>query len=120
MTSSARTNDQWVDELRAGDDAALGDLREVLRRGLARALARKSNVSAADIEDFAQDGVLRALDRLDSYRGDSRFTTWAHAVAINSALTELRRQRWKDKALEEVDASGHGPVAPGGNPAPAR
>lgn len=35
-------------------------------------------------EDFAQEALLKILDGLDTFRGGSRFTTWAHAVAVPS------------------------------------
>ena len=43
-----------------------------------------------------------SIDRLDQFEGRSRFTTWAHAIAINTAFTELRRKRWQDVSLETL------------------
>ena len=54
------------------------------------------------IEDSAQDALLRILEKLDTFRGESRFTTWASKVAIRLALTELRRKRWENVALEDL------------------
>jgi RNA polymerase sigma-70 factor (ECF subfamily) len=42
------------------------------------------------------------LDNLDTFRGEAKFTTWAQKIAVRVALTELRRQRWKDISLEEL------------------
>ena len=103
LSPAARDNHDWLEQLRRSDEAALHDLHGALRRGLGKALATHRKVGEADLEDFAQDGLMRVLDRLDSFRGDSKFTTWAHSVAINNALTELRRRRWQDVALDELD-----------------
>lgn len=34
------------------------------------------------------------LPRLDEFRGESRFTTWAYAFAVNVALVATRREGW--------------------------
>lgn len=101
-----RTDQEWLDDLRGpGRDAALSDLRAFLVRGLGYALASHSDVDAVLIEDFSQDALLKILDNLDSFRGESRFTTWAQKIAVRVALTELRRHRWRDLSLESITDS---------------
>jgi RNA polymerase sigma-70 factor (ECF subfamily) len=39
---------------------------------------------------------------LDTFRGESRFTTWVYAVAVNAALVAARRERWKRVPLDQV------------------
>jgi RNA polymerase sigma-70 factor (ECF subfamily) len=39
---------------------------------------------------------------VDTFRGESRFTTWAQKIAIHVAFTELRRRRWKDVSLQDM------------------
>jgi RNA polymerase sigma-70 factor (ECF subfamily) len=100
-----RANEEWLDALRGpGREEALADLRALLVRGLRYALANRSSVTEADLEDFAQEALLKILDGLGSFRGESRFTTWAHKIAIHAALTELRRRRWKDVSLQDMTA----------------
>ncbi len=100
---SQRTNDEWIAALTSADsDPALDDLRALLVRGLSNALLRGGNVTEADLEDFAQDALLKILNGLDSFRGESRFTTWAQKIAVRVAYTELRRKRWQDWSLERM------------------
>ncbi len=113
----------WPRELRAGGpttDAALADLRGVLLRGLRRALSGRAGADDALIEDLAQEATLRVLGRLDGYRGESRFTTWAVTIAVRVALTELRRPRWRDVSLDRLVAEDRGgsldPPAPAAEP----
>src|SRR5579884_1775861 len=40
--------------------------------------------------DFAQEIFLKAFQRLDSFRGDSRFTTWLYTIARNHCMDQLR------------------------------
>jgi RNA polymerase sigma-70 factor (ECF subfamily) len=110
-----RDNDQWLADLSqpgAARDAALGDLRHLLVRGLGYALAKYVKVREADIEDFAQEALLRILDALDSFRGESRFTTWAQKIAVHVAFTELRRRRWRDVSLNKVIRLPEGGLLP--------
>jgi RNA polymerase sigma-70 factor (ECF subfamily) len=100
-----RSNEEWIAALSQPGpqrDAALEDLRVLLVRGLGYALADRSNVREADLEDFAQDATLKILAGLDTFRGESRFTTWAHKIAVRVAFTELRRRRWRDVSLDEM------------------
>jgi len=97
--------------LRATDSgeqaAAVRALREQLQNGLRIALNGRSDVSEAHLEDFAQESLLRVLDRLDQFQGRSKFTTWAQAIALNLAFTELRRKRWQDVSLDALMADGN-------------
>ncbi len=100
-----RTNQEWLAELRGpGRDQALADLRARLVRGLRYAMADRPSVTEADLEDWGQDALMKILAGLDSFRGESRFTTWAQKIAVRVAFTELRRQRWKDISLQDLTA----------------
>lgn len=98
---SERSNEEWLAALREPDEEALAELRAFLRGGLARALGPQG-VSDADLDDYAQEGLLRVLDKRASFRGESRFTTWAMSVSIRVALTALRRQRAPAASLSEI------------------
>ncbi|MBN1581141.1 MAG: sigma-70 family RNA polymerase sigma factor [Anaerolineae bacterium] len=114
-TSTERSNEQWIDDLgQPGPqrDAALTDLRGLLVRGLGYALASYGNVKEADLEDFAQEAMLKILAGLDSFRGQSRFMTWANKIAVHAAFTELRRKRWRDVSLEQLTAPEEGSFVP--------
>jgi RNA polymerase sigma-70 factor (ECF subfamily) len=97
----------WPEALRAEENsAAVSKLRVVLLNGLRIALRDRLDVNEAQLEDFTQEALLRVLDRLDQFAGRSKFTTWAHTVAINTAFTELRRKRWQDVSLDALTADG--------------
>jgi RNA polymerase sigma-70 factor (ECF subfamily) len=103
-----RSNEEWTQALSRpgpGRDAALEDLRLILVRGLGYGLSQRSNLRESDLEDFAQDALLKILDALHTFRGESRFTTWAHKIAVRVAFTELRRRRWRDVSLDELTES---------------
>ena len=106
----------WLVALRATDSgeqaAAVRALRDQLQNGLRIALNGRNDVSEAHLQDFAQESLLRVLDRLDQFQGRSKFTTWAQAIALNVAFTELRRKRWQDVSLDALTADGERMVEP--------
>ena len=98
-----RTNQEWIADLRGPrQEEALADLRRILLTGLGYALASYRNVRDDDLEDFVQEALLRITAKLDTFRGESRFTTWAQKIAVRVALSELRRKRWQDVSLDEL------------------
>ena len=99
-----RTNEEWIEALREPvSGEALEDLRRILLRGLRASLSNRVNTDLEALtEDFAQDALLKVLKSLESFRGESRFTTWAQKIAIHVAFTELRRRRWKDISLQDI------------------
>ncbi len=106
---STRTNEAWLNDLSSpgvAQEAALVDLRQVIHTGLPYALSQWISPSDpafdALVEEATQDTLLRVLDRLDTFEGRSKFTTWVHKIAIHIALNELRRKRWQDVSLEEL------------------
>jgi len=113
----ARTNEQWLAELRGPNpNEALSDLYDLLVRGLRAAFGGRAGGADANIEDFAQEALLNIMSNLDSFRGESRFTTWAKKIAMNVALTELKRRRWRDVSLQDLlarrTATGRGLADP--------
>jgi RNA polymerase sigma-70 factor, ECF subfamily len=100
-----RTNEQWLTDLRGPNpDEALADLYDLLVRGLRVSLGSYGGGVDANAGDFAQEALIKILGNLDSFRGESRFTTWALKIAMNVALTELKRKRWRDVSLQELFA----------------
>ena len=104
-----RTNESWISDLRAGGESqalALQDLRSTLLAGLPYALSGWLSPSDPGFEplteEVTQEALLKVLANLDTFEGRSQFTTWAHKIAVNIALSKLRRRRWTDVSLEAL------------------
>ena len=106
-----KTNEEWLRALRAGgieQEDALKDLRDRLLHGMRAYIAQdhgyRSVLAAKEatqiVEDCAQEALLIIRDKIDTFRGESRFTTWATTVTIRLLLAELRRRRWKTVSIE--------------------
>lgn len=104
-----RDNGAWLRQISGGGterDHALADLRMMLLRGLRRSLSGRSDVDESVLEDAVQDSLLRIIDRLSQFEGRSRFVTWAMSITIRTAMTELRRRRWRDVSLDQLAGDG--------------
>jgi RNA polymerase sigma-70 factor, ECF subfamily len=78
-----------------GDAAAIRDL---YRRYAPRvhAVVRRLAGDDALAEDWAQEAWVRAFRALPAFRGDARFSTWLHRIAVNSAL---HGRRWRERRV---------------------
>jgi RNA polymerase sigma-70 factor (ECF subfamily) len=100
----------WLARLRADGperDQALSELRELLLRA-ARFEVRRRRGTAPDVDggepdDLAQqsadDALMAILAKLDQFRGESRFTTWAYKFALLEAGVKLRRRAWQGREI---------------------
>lgn len=75
----------------AGDREAFGEL---LRRHYDRihGLAWQLTGTRADADDIAQDVCCALVEKIGSFRGESKFTTWLCGIVVN-ACRDLRRRR---------------------------
>lgn len=102
-----RSCDTWLSELSASGQVqarALADLRDFLKRSLARAFAGK--LSEQDLDDLTQESVLRVHEKLGRFERRSRFTTWATAIAVNIAYSALRERRHRHLSLDDAIEAG--------------
>ncbi len=76
----------------AGDRVAFQQLLE-RHYDTAYRYAFHFTLNAEDAEDIAQDVCLGLAQKLRSFRGKSRFTTWLYSVVINACRDHLRKQK---------------------------
>ena len=99
MTDSASDTD-LVTLAQAGDRRAMDTL---LRRHYDRiyAVCRQITGHDADAADAAQHALMSIVRALPRFDGRAAFTTWAHRIATNASLDELRRR--KRRPAESID-----------------
>jgi RNA polymerase sigma-70 factor (ECF subfamily) len=56
-----------------------------------------------EARDVTQDALLLAFRHRDSFRGDSRFTTWLYRIAATTALMNLRKRRRSPQVLAPAE-----------------
>ena len=105
-----RESVEWLRDLRAdgrGRDEAVGRLHALLLRGarytIARHRALLPQFMEAELEQIAlecaDDATVAVLARLDDFRGESRFTTWAYKFAFLDATAKLRQRAWRGREI---------------------
>jgi RNA polymerase sigma-70 factor, ECF subfamily len=101
---------RWLASLRAGGqvrEEAIARLHGLLLRAARfEAARRRASVPYRDrdeLEDIAMqsadDALVAVLAKLDQFRGQSRFTTWAYKFALLEAAVKLRRRPWQGREL---------------------
>ena len=100
----------WLVGLRAegarGDEASRR-LHDLLLRAARFEINRRReahpHLRGGDLDDLAyqaaNDALFAILEKLDSYRGESRFTTWAYKFALLEAAVKLRRRAWQGREV---------------------
>lgn len=93
--------------------AADGDaraIRTLYDRYAPRVYAVVRRIAADDdlAQDYAQEAWIRAIRALPTFRGDARFSTWLHRIAVNAALQSLRKA--DTRAKREGDSGEDVPV----------
>jgi RNA polymerase sigma-70 factor (ECF subfamily) len=92
-------------------DEAVAELHGFLVRAAHREAARRRpSLPAhlvADLDELCQqaanDAAVMILDKLDTYRGASRFTTWAWKFAVYQMSAALRRESWRGRSVAVDD-----------------
>jgi RNA polymerase sigma-70 factor, ECF subfamily len=66
--------------------------------------------NAEDAEDVAQEAALRAFTKINSFQGNSAFSTWLNRIVINTCLMRLRHRRARpSSSLDELMDSDRAP-----------
>ncbi len=99
----------YIRRAQRGDGEAV---RELYRRYAPRVYAVVRRLAGDDAlaEDWAQEAWVRAIRALPRFRGDARFSTWIHRIAVNSAL---HGRRWRDRRVRREVAPPAPAPAPG-------
>ena len=84
---------EYIRRAQKGDGEAV---RELYRRYAPRVYAVVRRLAGDEqlAEDWAQEAWVRAIRALPNFRGDARFSTWLHRIAVNSAL---HGRRWRER-----------------------
>lgn len=94
----------WLDQARAGDLKAFGQLVEAYQRPVFNLTCRMLG-NYEEAEDAAQETFLRAFSKLKQYNPSHKFSTWLFSIANHHCIDRLRRRK---VTLVPVD---EGPIA---------
>lgn len=86
---------KWIQESLAGDTDAYAMLVRRYQK-MIHAVTFRLTGSMSDSEDLAQEAFLRAFQQLDSFRAESKFSTWLCRIAVNACLNWRTRERKRE------------------------
>ena len=98
-----------VERVKAGDSLAFDELTKKYRQRLYSAVYNMV-ANREDAMDIVQDAFIKAFSSINSFRGGSAFYTWLYRIAINMAITFIKRNRLRrffsfENANEEMAPS---------------
>jgi RNA polymerase sigma-70 factor (ECF subfamily) len=105
---------EWISAL-SGDgfkrEAGLARLHDLLIRVAVRELRRREapgGIGGPELDDLAHqaaaDAMLAILAKLGTFRGESRFTTWAYRFVVLEVSSKLGRHYWRLHPAASLDA----------------
>jgi RNA polymerase sigma-70 factor (ECF subfamily) len=100
---------RWIDGLRADGPRhaeTVAELRALLLRVARHEVGRRRHqlggIGGPELEDLADqaanDAVVKVIEKLDGFRGESRFTSWACKFAIFEVSAKVARHQWRGRA----------------------
>jgi RNA polymerase sigma-70 factor (ECF subfamily) len=87
-----------IEKARNGDVTGYESLYH-LHRHRVYSLCLRFTGNASDAEDLAQEVFLQVYRKISTFRGDAKFGSWLHRVAVNLALMRFRRRRPREVSL---------------------
>jgi RNA polymerase sigma-70 factor, ECF subfamily len=103
LSSSGRPHDEAVEALHA-----------LLLRAARFEVARRGGGHSGELDDLAtqaaNDALMAIIRKLHTYRGESRFTTWAYKFALLEAAVKVRTRAWRGQEIP-LEADGWAQIA---------
>src|SRR5271166_1690990 len=81
-----------IQRAQQGDEEAFATLFQMHKKRV-YSVCLQMTKDVADAEDLTQEAFLQVFRSVNSFRGDSAFSTWLYRIAVNTVLMKLRRRK---------------------------
>ena len=96
-----RNSDQiYIDKVLQGDTNAFAYLINKYK-DMAYTLAIKIVKNHEDAEEVAQDSFLKAYEKLDSFKGNSKFSTWLYTIVYRNSISKIRKKKVTTSGIDD-------------------
>jgi len=95
----------WITEAKQGSQAAFYQLYEKYHRRI-YALCWRMLADKDSAEDVCQEVFVLLWQKINNFRGESKFSTWLHSVATNVVLGHLRKHKNWIQRVFSVEEQG--------------
>ncbi len=86
------TDQTYIDKVLQGDTNAFSYLINKYKN-MAFTIAIKIVKNSEDAEEVAQDSFLKAYQKLDTFKGESKFSTWLYSIIYRNAISKIRKKK---------------------------
>jgi RNA polymerase sigma-70 factor (ECF subfamily) len=94
-----------IQRAQRGEDRAFATLFQ-FHKTLVFSVCLRMTGNMADADDLTQEAFLRMFRSINSFRGDSAFSSWLYRIAVNTVLMKLRCRRMALVSLDEPISTG--------------
>jgi RNA polymerase sigma-70 factor (ECF subfamily) len=102
---------EWLEQSRKGDHTAFENLVRSYH-AMIHSVTYRMTGSLADADDLSQETFIRAFQQLESFRGESKFSSWLCRVAMNACLNWRQRESRRAEIHEQWAGDNLGDSVP--------
>jgi len=96
----------YIELIKKGDTTAFATLVDK-HKDMVFTICVKIVRKAEDAEELAQDVFLKVYEKLNTFRGDARFSTWLYRIAYNAAISKTRKRRLEVEAIDDFTINNY-------------
>jgi len=90
----------YIQKIKNGDVGAYAYLVDRHKK-MAFNIAMQLIGNREDAEELTQDAFLKAYQALDSYKGESKFSTWLYRIIYNAAISKMRKKKLDQVSIDD-------------------
>jgi RNA polymerase sigma-70 factor, ECF subfamily len=90
----------YIDKVLQGDTNAFSYLIEKYKN-MTYTIAIKIVKNNEDAEEIAQDSFLKAYNKLNTFKGESKFSTWLYTIVYRNAISLVRKKKVVTSDIDE-------------------
>ena len=102
----AKDDQIYVERVLKGDTNAFSFLINKYK-DMVYTLALRIVKNNEDAEEVAQDSFLKAYQKISSFKGDSKFSTWLYTIVYRDAITKVRKKKLETSDIYDYVMDNH-------------
>lgn len=87
-----KTDNEWVDKIKAGNQQAFVELINKFQEPVMRTCMGFLH-NNDDAQDITQEVFIEVFESIDKFRGDAKLSTWIYRIAVNKSLNFMRSSK---------------------------
>lgn len=96
----------YIEQIKKGNHAAFASIVEK-HKDMVFTICVKIVRKPEDAEELAQDVFMKVFEKIGSFRGDARFSTWLYRIAYNAAISKTRKRRLEVEAINDFTINNY-------------